>query len=181
MNYIFVIASIVIALILLTKRESFGMAGYTKPVERVQLDDPRPDLSKYTKVETSVDNDMIEEFVLKANKEISTRTGVCTYIIETTSVNQYRGEEDSIFECMFMVIKNNGFSFGFSVVASFEVKGKNVRLIALRSQPLDVQAPSDITPFTEGSQAKEFVDYQIVKEVAVPTKDEFDSAKIKLQ
>ena len=72
-------------------------------------------------------------------------------------------------------------SFGFSVVASFEVQGSNVNLVALRSQPLGVQAPGDVTAFVGGAAGKEFVKYELVKEAAVPTKSEFDSAKNKLE
>jgi hypothetical protein len=124
---------------------------------------------------------MMEEFVLKANQEIAKRTGVCTYIIETTAVKGYRKERDEIYELMFMVMKKGGFSFGFSVVASFEVKNGKSRVISLRTQPLGVQAPGDVSAFTEGSAGKEFVEYELVKEAAVPTKSEFDSAKNKLQ
>ena len=80
-----------------------------------------------------------------------------------------------------MVIKKDGFSFGFSVVASYEIENGKVKLVSLRSQPLDVQAPDDVTPFVEGSEGKEFVDYRLVKEVAAPTKSEFEKAKNKLQ
>ena len=102
---------------------------------------------------------MMEEFVLKANQEIAKRTGVCTYIIETTAVKGYRKERD----------------------ASFEVKNGKSRVISLRTQPLGVQAPGDVSAFTESSAGKEFVEYELVKEAAVPTKSEFDSAKNKLQ
>ena len=78
-------------------------------------------------------------------------------------------------------MKKDGFSFGFSIVASFEVKNGKTKLISLRSQPLGVDAPSDVTPFTEGTEGKDFVNYQLVKEVAVPTKTEFESVKNKLQ
>lgn len=181
MNYLIVIILLAVVLILTTSRETFteafGFSGYTKPSHHVKLDDPRPDLSKYTKVETSVNNDVIEEFVLQANAEISKRTGLCTYIIETTAVHQYKGEEKDIYECMFMVVKNNGFSFGFSVVASYEVVKDKVRLISLRSQPLGVDSPSDVTAFTDGSPGKDFIEYKIVKEIATPTKAELDSVK----
>ena len=80
-----------------------------------------------------------------------------------------------------MVIKKGGFSFGFSVVSSFEVQNGKSRLLYLRSQPLGVNAPSDVTPFTEGGEGKEFINYELVKEGAIPTKAEFDSAKNKLQ
>jgi len=185
MNYLIVIILLVVVLFLTTSRETFteafGFSGYTKPSHTVKLDDPRPDLSKYTKVETSVNNDMIEEFVLQANAEISKRTGLCTYVIEKTTVHQYKGEEKDIYECMFMVVKNNGFSFGFSVVASYEVVNSKVRLISLRSQPLGVDIPGDVTAFTDGSPGKEFVEYKLVKEIAAPTKAELDSVKNNLK
>lgn len=82
---------------------------------------------------------------------------------------------------MFMTVKNNGFAFGFSVAASFEVQGDEIRLISLRSQPLDVQTPEDIKPFTQGASGKEFIEYNLVKEKAVPTVSELESAKNKLQ
>jgi len=185
MNYVIVFALIIIVLLLTMKSEgfteAFGLSGYTKPVASVKLDDPRPNLSGLREVEAVVDNDMVEDFVLLANKEISKRTGVCTYIIETTKVKHYSGKDKDVYECMFMVIKKDGFSFGFSVVASYEIENGKVKLVSLRSQPLDVQAPDDVTPFVEGSGGKDFVDYRLVKEVAAPTKSEFEKAKNKLQ
>jgi hypothetical protein len=82
---------------------------------------------------------------------------------------------------MFMAVKKDGFSFGFSVVASYEVENGKVRLVSLRSQPLGVDVPSDVSAFAEGSPGKEFIDYKLVKEVAYPTKAELDSVKNKLQ
>lgn len=185
MNYLVVISLLLLVIFITTSRESFteafGLSGYKKPVGTIKLADPRPDLSKYTEVEASVNNDNIEEFVLQANKEISRRTGLCTYIIETTTIRHYKGEEKDIYECMFMVVKKDGFSFGFSVVASYEVENKKVRLISLRSQPLDVDVPGDISAFTGDSVGKEFLDYKIVKEAASPTKAELDLVKNKLQ
>lgn len=186
MNYLVVISLIVLTLLLTTTREkfteAFGLSGYTKPTKTIKLADPRPDLSKYTKMdEVVVDNDMMEEFVLQANDEISKRTDLCTYIIETTAVHQYKGEEKDIYECVFMTMKKGGFSFGFSVVASYEVENGKIRLMSLRSQPLGVEAPSDVTAYTEGSSGKEFVDYKLVREIVVPTKAELDSVKNKLE
>ena len=185
MNYLIVIILLIVVIFLTTSRESFteafGFSGYTKPVGVVKLTDPRPDLSKYTEVEASVDNDNIEEFVLQANKEISRRTGLCTYIIETTAIRHYKGEENDIYECMFMAVKKDGFSFGFSVVASYEVENGKVRIVSLRSQPLGVDVPSDVSAFSDGSPGKEFLDYKLVKEIASPTKAELDSVKNKLQ
>ena len=187
MKYIYILPLVVLFFILMSKREMFGFAGYTKPIENVKLDDPRPDLSDYNESEASIDNDMMEAFVLQANKEISKRTGANTYIIETTAVKKYvyTGEDSgkgTIYECMFMVVKNGGFSFGFSTVASFEVFGsKPPTLISLRSQPMGVQGPVNVGPFVNDIEGKEFIEYNLVKEKAVPSKGELDSAKNKLQ
>lgn len=185
MNYLLVFVLIVFVILLTTNTESFteafGLSGYTKPVPSIRMDDPRPDLSGYREVEAVVNNDMVDDFVIQTNEEIFKRTKMYTYIIETTKIKHYVGEEKELFECMFMVIKKDGFSFGFSVVASFEVENGKTRLVSLRNQPLDAQAPSDVTPFIESSEGKEFVDYKLVKEVALPTKSEFDKAKNKFQ
>lgn len=185
MKLLLTVILLVIVLLLTTNREpfteAFGFSGYKKPTGSVRLDDARPNLDGYIQEETSVDNDMIEEFVLQANKEISKRTGLCTYIIETTSVKKYTKGDKSIYECVFMTIKNSGFAFGFSVVASYEVINGNIKLVSLRSQPLDVQTVTDVTPFLEGTQGKEFVDYKLVKEMVVPTPGELEEAKNKLQ
>jgi hypothetical protein len=169
----------------MTRRESFteifGFSGYSKPVDYIRLNDPRPDLKGYTEVEVSVNHDMIETFVIQANDEISKRIGTPTYIIETTKIMKHTGKEDDIYDCVFMVMKKNGFSYGFSVVASFTVKGDAVKLISLRSQPLESKQPSDIRAFTDGSPGKEFLDFNIVEKFAVPTKSEFEKAKNKLQ
>ena len=177
---------LVIVLLLTTNREPFtevfGFSGYTKPTGSVKLDDARPDLTGYTQAEANVDNTMMQDFVLQANQEISKRTGLCTYIIETTAVKRYvGGEGKEIYECMFMVVKNSGFAYGFSVVALFEVVNGEVKLLSLRSQPLDVQTVSDVTPFVDGQAGQEFVKYDLVKEKAVPTVGELEMAKNKLQ
>jgi hypothetical protein len=82
---------------------------------------------------------------------------------------------------MFMAVKKDGFSFGFSVVASYEVENGKVRIVSLRSQPLGVDVPSDVSAFSDGSPGKEFLDYKLVKEITSPTKAELDSVKNKLQ
>ncbi len=185
MNYLLAFILILIVLLLTTNMEmfteTFGLSGYTKPVSQVKLNDPRPNLDGFEEFEVSLDNDAMEDFVLKANKEIADRTGVCTYIIETTAVKGYKKDSDEVYELMFMVMKQGGFSFGFSVVASFEVKNGKSRVISLRTQPIGVEAPGSIGAFTEGSTGKEFVKYELVKEAAVPTQSELESAKNKLQ
>jgi hypothetical protein len=185
MKWSLTIILIAIVLLLTVRREPFtevfGFSGYKKPVGTIRFDDPRPNLDGYSQAEVDIDNNMIQEFVLQANKEISKRTGLCTYIIETTSVKKFVKEDKVVYECMFMTVKNNGFAFGFSVVASYEVVNGQVKLLSLRSQPLDIQTVSDVTPFVDGQSGQEFVKYDLVKETAIPTQGELEMAKNKLQ
>ena len=183
MNVLLVIILLLIVF-MITRREpfteTFGFSGYTKPTGTIRFDDARPNMVGYVQAEAKISNDMMQEFVMLTNAEISKRTGLCTYIIETTAVKKYIGIKPR-YECMFMVVKNSGFAFGFSVNAMFEVEDNKVRLISLRSQPLDVETPTNIKPYTDGRAGKEFIDYNLVKEKAVPTVSEFESAKNKLR
>lgn len=185
MNWTVTIILIVIVLWLTTKREPFtelfGLSGYTKSPGVIRFDDPRPDLSGFKQVEANVTNDMMEQFVSRTNDEIQKRTGLCTYIIETTYVKRYTDGEKDLYECVFMTVKNNGFAFGFSVASLFEVSGDNVKLLSLRSQPLDANTPTDILPFVRGTSGQEFVKYELVREKAAPKQSELEEAKNKLQ
>ena len=198
MNWSLAILLIAVVLLLTVKREPFtemfGFSGHSRPTGRVRFDDSKPDLTSYRQAEADVNNDMMQEFVLQTNKEISKRTGLCTYIIETVAVKKYvapttntegapvsPGKND-VYEAIFMTVKNNGFAFGFTVVAYFEVtNGGAITLKSLRTQPLDVESESDISPFKGDPSGKEFVNYELVKEKAVPTLGELEMAKNKLQ
>src|SRR5210317_647813 len=185
MNWSLTIILIAIVLLLTVRREPFteifGFSGHTTPTGRVRLDDTKPDLSGYSQAEASIDNDMMQEFVLQTNKEIAKRTGLCTYIIETVSTKKYVKEEKEVYEVVFMTVKNNGFSFGFTVASYFEVVNGNVKLVSLRTQPLDTESASEIAPFVDSVSGKEFVNYELVKEKATPSVGELEMAKNKLQ
>jgi len=181
---VYILLALLVLVILLTRRESFteifGLSGYSKPVDYVRLNDPRPNLSGYREVEASVNHDMMETFTIQANAEISKRIGTPTYIIETAKIKKHAGKENDVYECVFMVMKKGGFSYGFSVVASFEVKGDTMKLVSLRTQPIDIEQPGDVKAFTDGAPGKEFLKFELVKEAATPTMGEFEEAKNKL-
>lgn len=181
---VYILLALLVLVILLTRRESFteifGLSGYSKPVDYIRLNDPRPNLSGYKEVEASVNHDMMETFTIQANAEISKRIGTPTYIIETAKIKKHTGRENDIYECVFMVMKRGGFSYGFSVVASFEVKGDTMKLISLRTQPIDIEQPGNVKAFTDGAPGKEFLKFELVKEAATPTMSEFEEAKNKL-
>jgi hypothetical protein len=117
----------------------------------------------------------------RPTKNCHNRLKYPTYIIETQSVKVYNGGvTTTLYECTFTVVRKGGFAFGFTVVSTFEVAGDKMKLISLRSQPLSDQAPSNVKVYTKGSAGKEFVDYKLVKESAVPNIGELDLIKNKL-
>jgi hypothetical protein len=230
-----VILVLIILVIFLTRREGFtevfGMSGYNKPVDNVRLDDPIFDKTGYKRVEAMVDSDLIDKLVKVTNDEILRRTGLYTYIIETTALKHYKTEDDAqllselnediqsmneraklikmmgdvtkieelqkeiarlkkryddlknmndIYECMFMVVRDTGFSFGFSVVSTIHIKNGVASIKSIRSQPIDAQNPSNINPYIDDMCGKDFVDYKLVDEISSISKGEFDSAKNKL-
>ena len=87
---------------------------------------------------------------------------------------------NDIYECMFMVVRDTGFSFGFSVVSTIHIKNGLASIKSIRSQPIDAQNPSNINPYIDDMCGKDFVDYELVDEISNISKGEFDSAKNKL-
>jgi len=87
---------LILLVILLTRREPFteifGFSGYTKPVDYIRLNDPRPNLTGYKEVEASVNHDMMDIFTIQANNEISKRIGTPTYIIEMLKLRNIMGK-----------------------------------------------------------------------------------------
>tara|TARA_B100000287_G_scaffold117133_1_gene109070 strand:+ start:11596 stop:12165 length:570 start_codon:yes stop_codon:yes gene_type:complete len=162
-------------------QELFGFAGYQKPVNQVILDDPVVDTSDYTEVEAVVDHDLMEKLVLNTNEEIAKRTDDCSYIIETTAVKKFEKEgQGDLYKCMFMCVRTKSFAFGFTVVSTVSVRGDDVKVLSLRTQPLNVDVPEDVSAYTQ-DVAKEFLDFNIVKETVVPKMSELDAAKEKLK
>lgn len=139
MNYLVAFLLLVVVYMLTNENESYGFSGYTVPRE-TQLMDPFPNLIGFEEVKNDATADLMESVVLLTNKEIHKRTGISNYIIETTSMKKYRKQKEepaTVYECRFMTVKKNGFSFGFSVVVWFIVEEqKPIRLLAIRSQPI---------------------------------------------
>jgi len=186
MKVLYLILLVIVVIALTTQQptekytELFGFNGYTKPVNQVVLKDPKFDTSSYAEAEAVVNHDLMEKLVLTTNKEITKRTDDCSYIIETTAVKKFVQEgKPDVYKCMFMCVRAKGFAFGFSVVSTLSVKGDDVRVLSLRTQPLDVEGPEDVNPYVQ-DVAKEFLDYDIVKTKSTPTRTELDAAKEKL-
>jgi len=149
--------------------------------ESYTLDDPVFDTSRYSEAEAVVNHDLMEKLVLATNEEIVKRTDDCSYVIETTAVKRYvKSGSPDVYKCMFMCVRAKGFAYGFSVVATLSVKGDDVRVLSLRSQPLYADPPSDVTPYVQ-DVAQEYLDFELVKVKSTPTVGELDAAKENLR
>lgn len=150
-----------------TRTEMFGYAGYTKPINQVVLADPPFDLKDYVEsTDLSINNDTMQDLVFATNTHVAKKTGICTYIIETTSVKKFIHKETrkEVYRCMFMLMKQHGFSFGFAVTAEIAVNPDGtVRVLSARTQPIDVVPPSDTSPFASGIRGQVFTDYDLFR------------------
>ena len=172
MNTIVLILLILTVLMIMSRTEmfteQFGFSGHTKPVKPVLLKGTNTDLSDYEESgeELEVSNDLMQEMILATNKEVSKKTGLCTYIIETLSVKKYTNKKSNqeIYRCMFMTVKHKGFALGFSVTSDLRIiEGKAV-VLNMTTQPIDVKPPSDPSIYQKSIKGKEFEDYTEVRQ-----------------
>ena len=172
MNTIVLILLILTVLMIMSRTEmfteQFGFSGHTKPVKDVLLKGTNTDLSDYEESgeELEVSNDLMQEMIIATNKEVSKKTGLCTYIIETLSVKKYTNKKSNqeIYRCMFMTVKHKGFALGFSVTSDLRIiEGKAV-VLNTTTQPIDVKPPSDPSIYQKSIKGKEFEDYTEVRQ-----------------
>lgn len=172
MNTIVLILLILTVLMIMSRTEmfteQFGFSGHTKPVKDVLLKGTNTDLSDYEESgeELEVSNDLMQEMILATNKEISKKTGLCTYIIETLSVKKYTNKKTNqeIYRCMFMTVKHKGFALGFSVTSDLRIIEGKVVVLNTTTQPIDVKPPSDPSIYQKSIKGKEFEDYTEVRQ-----------------
>jgi len=158
---------ILFVLFTMSRTEMFGYAGYTKPINQIVINDPPFDTREYVEsTDVSINNDLMEQLVLATNKHVADKTGLCTYIIETTSLKKFVHKENKkeMYRCMFMLMKQHGFSFGFAVTVDIAVNPDGtVQVLSARTQPIDVIPPSDTSPFDSGIRGYDFVDYDLFR------------------
>ena len=126
MNKLILVISIIIILYIMSRTELYSL-DKKEPL----LSDEGIDTSDYNEEndKISISNDLMQEMILKTNKEVSKKTGLCTYIIETTEVKKYTHKinGNEVYRCMFMVVKHGGFDFGFLVTSDIKVINEGPR------------------------------------------------------
>lgn len=165
---ILLILIVLMVLLMSSRKEMFGYAGYKDPVKQVIIDDPSFDTTEYIEAtDVSVNNDLIEKIVLATNEYVSAKTGLCTYVIETTSLKKYIHKENKkeLYRCMFMLMKQHGFTFGFAVTVDVNVNPDGtVKVLSARTQPINVNPPTDQSPFVSDVEGHEFTEYERFRE-----------------
>ncbi len=130
MNKIIFIIVIILILIYSSRVETY-FGGYKKESE-VVLPETGIDLSEYRENdrEISLTNDLMQEIILQTNKEISRKTKLCTYIIETVKVKSYIHKENltPVYRFMFIAVKYGGFPFGFAVSTDIRILNEGPRI-----------------------------------------------------
>tara|TARA_B100001173_G_scaffold275591_1_gene255904 strand:- start:313 stop:915 length:603 start_codon:yes stop_codon:yes gene_type:complete len=172
MNTVVLILLILVVLMTMSRTEmfteQFGFSGYTKSKDPITIEDNEINLSEYEESgeDVEVSNDLMQEMVLATNKEVSKKTGLCTYIIETTSVKKYTHttSRQEIYRCMFMSVKHKGFALGFAVTSDMRIIDGKAIVISLRTQPIDYRPPSDPSIYQKSIIGKEFEDYTEVRQ-----------------
>ncbi len=133
MNKVVLIVLILCVILSMVRVEKFSNAP------SADINDEDIDMSMYKKLEdVDITKDLMQEMVLRTNEEVSKRTGLCTYIIETISADMYEAIApeikkngdiklpetkaipqigSKICKAMFMVVKygKGGYDFGFIV------------------------------------------------------------------
>tara|TARA_B110000977_G_scaffold63613_1_gene86510 strand:+ start:1548 stop:2228 length:681 start_codon:yes stop_codon:yes gene_type:complete len=176
MNSVYILIALVIALAILffpgkkkTQRE--------KEVEKMM------NIEKYVEETAEISHDLMNMIVMETNKHVTEKYKKPSYIIETIAAKKFVHPEtkDYFYRCMFMVMTKTDFVAGFSVTVDIRIKPK-VEVIGSTKQPIDVELPGDTTPYEVSDvTGKDFFQYELVKKKVVPTLDELEKAKIKIQ
>ena len=167
MAVVLLVLIVFMLLLMSSRREMFGYAGYSDPVKQVVIDDPLFDTKEYTEsYDVNVDNDLMQKLVFATNRYVADKTGLCTYVIETTSLKKFTHNKTKkdLYRCMFMLMKQHGFAFGFAVTSDIMVNPDGtVQVVSARTQPINVQPPTDQSPFDSDIEGHAFVDYELFK------------------
>ena len=148
---------ILIALMLMLMNNTREMFGY-------EMNESAKDLTEYVEVEDpKVTHDILEKLILATNEYVSQKTGLCTYVIETTSLKKYEHRESKkeFYRCNFMLMKQHGFAFGFAVTVDIDMAPNGVvNVLSARTQPIDVNPPAITKQFMNNIEGHEYIPHE---------------------
>lgn len=143
-----VILVLIILMILFFTKNNTGRAILAKVEKKKGLEE----------VVTNVDNDTVENIVIATNKYILETQKECSYIIETLNIKKIVDNDTgkSFYRCMFMAVRQGGFAYGFAVTVDATIETPTT-ILKFSTQPMDIEAPSNIKPFVDTGSGEDFV------------------------
>lgn len=176
MNNFILILLVLTVLILMTQKEGFverfGFSGHKKEAEYLLINDKLSETSGMEEVPVKVGPHHLQEIILNANKYIQEKIDDCCYIIETSDIRQYQGPMKKIVRVMFMCVRNKGYAYGFAVTVDADYN--TAQILGARTQPLGIDAPSDVSAYTTDGTARDFTKYETIKQKTALTRGYFD-------
>ena len=176
MNSVYILIALVIALAVL-------FFPGTKKTQREKEVEQMMKIDEYVEKKAEIGHDLMNAIIMETNHHVTKKYKKPSYIIETIAAKKFEHPmtKDYFYRCMFMVMTKTDFVAGYSVTVDIRTKPK-VEVIGSTKQPIDVELPGDTTPYeTSDVTGKDFFQYELVKKKVVPTVDELEKAKIKLQ
>ncbi len=73
---------------------------------------------------------------------------------------------------MFMCVRNKGYAYGFAVTVDADYN--TAQILGARTQPLGIDAPSDVSAYTTDGTARDFTKYETIKQKTALTRGYFD-------
>lgn len=152
--------------------EFFGFSGYKKSSEYISIDDSFKNTNDFQEVPVKVGPDHLQQIILNTNKYLTEKIDDCTYIIETSDIKQYKNKSsgEEIVRAMFMIVRNKGYAFGFAITVESDYKSAQV--LGVKTQPLSIDTPSDISAYVTDGIGQEFFKYDLIKEKGRLTRDQ---------
>ena len=178
MNKYILLLLLVLVFVLMTQKEGykemFGFSGHKKEANYLVINDTLTNISDYQEVPVKVGPHHLQTIILNANRYITEKIDDCAYIIETSDIKQYKGSAtyQQIVRAMFMCVRNKGYTYGFAVTVDAEYD--TAKILCVRTQPLGIDAPSDVSAYTSDGVTQNFTKYETIKKSTLLTRGDFE-------
>lgn len=116
---------------------------------------------EFVKMMAEVNHDVMQDIVLTTNKYLNENTDLCTYIIETLSVEMFKHTKNNQIKyiCKFMVMSKSPFPYGFSV----DVELVSVPTMKVTDLKMNIDDKLEKPEYINNNSGHEFTDYEKIK------------------
>ena len=148
---------LILVIIIILLVVSFSMFNMGDVKEKPQAE-KKPE---FEKMMTEVNHDVMQDIVLTTNKHLNETTDLCTYIIETLSVEMFKHTKNNQIKyiCKFMVMSKSPFPYGFSV----DVELVSVPAMKVTDLKMNINDKIEKPEYINNNSGHEFTDYEKIK------------------